>query len=229
MNIATINPVWWTLVFGGLGAILWIIDRARRFHAALIAIAAFLLVVGYPPWTGTLATFVASPSGVVKLLAAVAVSGVLYFFMGVHRPKTKMKDGKAAPARKTRNHYHRIMTMLTALAFGTTLGMAIMVRSLLGKAVKQGPATVKAALHQATIKVNNGQAAAAVSAPHRQMIWLVAGAIILGLIVAMVQVERRVHNRMKPKKEGGFVRKMLGGGKSGGKGGQRALGGGFDG
>ena len=224
INIATINPVWWTLVFGGVGAVLWILDRARRFHPALIAVAAFILVIAYPPWTGTLATFVASPSGVIKLIAAVLVSGFLYWFMAVHKPKTKMKDGRAAPARKTRNHYHRIVTMLVALSFGTTLGLAIMVRSLLGQAVKQGPATVKQALNAATVKVNNGQAAAAISAPHRQMVWMVAGAIIVVLIVAMMQVEKRVHGRGRSKSSGGMFRKILGGGKSGGR--QRALGGG---
>jgi hypothetical protein len=224
INIANINVAWWALVIGGAGAALWVLDRARRVHSALIAAAAFILVVGVPAWTGTLASFVATPSGVIKLLAAVVVSGFLYWFMGVHKPKTKMKDGRAAPARKTRNHYHRIATILAALSFGTSLGLAIMVRSLLGQAVKQFLPGVKQTLNTAAVKVNNGQAAAAVTAPHRQMVWMVAGAIIVVLIVAMVQVEKRVHGRGRSKSSGGMFRKMLGGGRSGGR--QRALGGG---
>jgi hypothetical protein len=222
MNLATINPVWWTLAVGGVGAALWVLDRARRFHAFLIAVAAFILVVTLPPWTGTLASFVAGPSGVIKLIAALVVSGVLYWLMGVHKPKSKMKDGTAPPARKTRNHYHRIVTMLAAVSFGTTLGLAVMVRSLLGKAVKQGPATVKQALNAASVKVNNGQAAAAVSAPHRQMVWLVAGGIVVALIVLMMQVEKHVHHRGRSRSGGGLFRKMLGGGKQSGGGRGRA-------
>jgi hypothetical protein len=153
----------------------------------------------------------------------VLVSGFLYWFMAVHKAKTKMKDGRAAPARKTRNHYHRIVTMLVAVAFGTSLGLAIMVRSLLGQAVKQGPATVKQALNAATVKVNNGQAAAAISAPHRQMVWMAAAALIIILIVAMKWVDRVVHGRGRSKSSGGVFRRMLGGGKSSGR---RALGGG---
>src|ERR1035441_4949507 len=122
INISTINPVWWALVFGLAGTAAWVLDRGRRAHAVLIAMSAFILVVGVPEWTGTLASFVASPSGVVKLLAGVVVSGFLFWFMAIHKPKTKMKDGTAPPARKTRNHYHRIATMLVALSFGTTLG-----------------------------------------------------------------------------------------------------------
>lgn len=222
INIATINPVWWALVFGLAGTAAWVLDRGRRAHAALIAIAAFILVVTLPPWTGTLASFVAGPSGVIKLLAAVVVSGFLYFFMAVHKPKSKMKDGKAPPARKTRNHYHRIATMLVALSFGTSLGLAIMVRSQLGQAVKQSPATVKAALHQATIKVGNGQAAAAVSAPTKHLVWMAVAVILVVLIVLMVQVDRRVHGRGRSKSSGGFFRKMLGGGKQSGGGRGRA-------
>ena len=223
--MTTINPAVLALLTGLPGAGLWAFGRLRRLSAILIAVTAALLAIAVPEWTGTLAGLTGTTNGVIELLAVLIVSGIAFFFEVFHTPRKKTRDGNALPASKVRSHYHRIRTMATAAVFGTAVVVAKLRSADLSTAAKATPAMAKQALNSASVKVSNGQAAAAVSAHQRQIVWAVVAAVIIGLIWLMVQVERHTGRMRRRPKSGGFMRKMLGSGK-GTRTGARAIGGG---
>jgi hypothetical protein len=224
--VTTINPAVLALLTGLPGAGLWAFGRLRRLSAVLIAATAALLAVAVPEWTGTLAALTGTTNGVIELLAVLIVSGIAFFFEVFHTPRTKTRDGNTLPPSKVRHHYHRIRTMATAAVFGTAVVVAKLRSADLSKAAKASPALAKQALNEASVKVNNGQAAAAVTGHQQQIVWLVVAVIVIGLIWLMVQVEKRKPGaKRRSKSSSGFLRKMLGSGK-GGRTGARAIGGG---
>ena len=67
---------------GGLGALLWAYNHARRFTTWLIAGAFFCITVGVTVWTDALVGVTSTPHGKVILGLLVLLSPVAFFFEG---------------------------------------------------------------------------------------------------------------------------------------------------
>jgi hypothetical protein len=142
------------LVPGLYGASLWMHERARRLASWMIALAAAGLAVGVPVWLGTLAAFTASTNATIILGALTAAVTAAFWLQAIHKPSMRRFIPGVAPDLK--DHYHRVWTMVVALAAGT-LGAVTWARlDALAKVAKQSPALVGGAFSQARAEMRCG-------------------------------------------------------------------------
>jgi hypothetical protein len=187
-------PLWvWALVPFFVGWLHWHYNRGPRATVWLIGFGFFLLAVGVPIWTDTLAATTASGTGFGLLLVILIVFGVAGVWEGVHKPRTKPRKDGVVPT-EPKHHYSHVRTVGVFAVLGTAAAVGVMRRSALGAAAKHSPASIGAGIKAATTQVSDGHAAAAAGSATHKIVWVVALLGFGAFMYYLHKVEKRRRN-----------------------------------
>jgi hypothetical protein len=218
----------------GAGAMLpWLHNHFHRLTSWLIAIAAAMLALGVPEWTGALAGLAATGPGLTVLAVVTFGSGWVFWHHVVHNPKAleRKRQRKIATAARRgkqpggalalpggaqggapgKDHHHRVWTNGIAAVFGTAVIITIGSLRLLAAAGGKTLAGTGTAMAQTSAGIDSGKAAASVPADHRMSIFITGVLILAAFIFALHSIEKR---RKGGSRKRGQRQIPMGGGRS---------------
>lgn len=158
------------LLYAGIplaaAALPWLYEKARRFTAWMLAIAAAMVTVAIPVWIATLAAITATKRGAIVFLVVLAVFTWCFCMEAIRRPGGGVIARFMAAVRRRapkggKNHYHRIRTMVVAAGFGTCSVVAYAEARRLLHVASKTPAVAVQGFGASSAWIRSGKAAKA--------------------------------------------------------------------
>jgi hypothetical protein len=187
------------LLYAGIplaaAALPWLYDKARRFTAWMLAIAAAMVTVAVPVWVATLAATTATKKGAIAFLIIFAVFAWCFWMEAVRRPGggvarrfiAVLRGGKPKGGK---SHYNRIRTMVVAAGFGTCSVVAYAEARRLLHVASKTPAVAAQGFGASSAWIRSGKAAKALPPAEVHHV-LLYGLLAFALLAVLLMLAKR--------------------------------------
>lgn len=190
------------LLYAGIplaaAALPWLYEKARRFTAWMLAIAAAMVTVAIPVWIATLAAITATKRGAIVFLVVLAVFTWCFYMEAIRRPGGGVIARFMAAVRRRapkggKNHYHRIRTMVVAAGFGTCSVVAYAEARRLLHVASKTPAVAVQGFGAAAAQIRSGKAAKALppAQVHHVLMYGLLAFAVLTVLLTLIERKRK--------------------------------------
>lgn len=186
------------LLYAGIplaaAALPWLYEKARRFTAWMLAIAAAMVTVAVPVWVATLAAATATKKGAIIFLIVLAVFAWCFWMEAIRRPGGGVVSRFMGALRRRapkggKNHYHRIRTMVVAAGFGTCSVVAYAEARRLLHVASKTPAVAVQGFGAAAAQIRSGKAAKALppAEVHHVLLYALLAFAVFALLLMLIK------------------------------------------